>query len=215
MIFYDFVILSGFPIGVILSAIHYKVLPLDLKIIAWLFWSTFILTILAFYRMLVHHQNNLLFFHVMTLIEFILLSLYLRYNIRFEKIKKFILIAILFTVLFEVIMVFTVQRLEQSPSWLRILTRLFLLYWILFYLRTLLIDENPQPLLKMPAFFVCIGILVYFTSFLQVGLMKYLILENRPLALSWYHFSIWFELSFRLICTYALWLGISQIKNDK
>ncbi|MBU1823279.1 MAG: hypothetical protein KKG00_17505, partial [Bacteroidetes bacterium] len=69
-------------------------------------------------------------------------------------------------------------------------------------------SSHPQPLLSIPGFWICLGILIHFASLLQVGIMHYLIDTNREMALFWYHFSIWFDVVFYVLCTYALYIAI-------
>lgn len=215
MLFYDYLLLGSLPLGVVVGALSYNKLPFDAKLLTWFFVVTILLEMSADYFMIVQHKNNLIFYHIMTVIQYVLLSLYLRYNILFLRIKKAIIVSIFVVILIELILVFSVQAWDESPSWIRLLTRLLLLYWILFYLKSLLINERPNPLLSIPAFWVSVGVLVHFMSFLQVGLMRYMILTNRQMALSWYHFSIWFDVLFYLICTYSIYITIGQINKNK
>lgn len=215
MLFYDWLLLGSLPLGVVVGVTNSNKLPLDMKLLTWFFVITFILEIAADYRMIVQHKNNLIFYHTMTVIQYILLSLYFKHNIAFLKIKNAISLSLYGVVMLEIILVLTAQTLEQSPSWIRLITRLFLLYWILSYLKSLLISQKPLPLLSIPAFWVSLGILIHFMSFLQVGLMRYMILTNRQMALSWYHFSIWFDVLFYLICTYSIYIAICQTSQNK
>ncbi len=215
MIFYDFVILSGLFVGTIVGILYYRVLPLDSRILAWFFFLTLSLELMADYRMIVHHKNNLLYYHIMTIMQFVLLSLYFKYNIVFLRISNDVVYVVFVVCLLEIILLLTFQPFDESPSWIRLISRIFLLYWVLLYFKSLLIEKDTMPLLSIPTFWVCIGICFHFMSFLQVGLMRYLITYDRQLALYWYRFSIWTELIFHLICTYALFIPIRKYKKNK
>ena len=208
--FYEWFILTGMSSGVIVGAIQYQRLPHSMRYLFYLFCCSLILEIAADYRMLVHQRNNLVYYHVMTVIQYTFLSLLLRNNISFIATKKKIFISIIGVLFCEFLLLGTVQDIYQSPSWIRLISRLLLLYWILSYLKSLLQSDNPIPLLSIPAFWVCLGLLVYFISFLQVGLMNFMIDADDQVAVFWYHFSLWFDALFYLICTYSLWLASKQ-----
>jgi len=210
MLFYDWLLVSSLPMGAIIGIFNYRKLPLDIKYLTYFFVVTLILEVAADYQMIVHHKNNLVYYHTMTVCQYTLLTLVLRRNIEVEKTKKMMIVSIYCIFLIELGLIFTLQNLSQSPSLIRLITRILLLYWILCYLQSLLKIEKPAPLLTIPVFWVCIGILIHFISFLQVGLMRYMIETNRQTALFWYHFSIWFDVLFYLICTYSIFLTIYQ-----
>ncbi len=215
MDFHEWLILSSMAPGVVIGIIRFRSLPLSMRYIALFFACSIGLELAADYRMLVFHQNNLVFYHLMTLLQYTFLALSFREVILFPRSKKLILLSIFAVFAVEVIFVSTgFQVLTQSPSFLRLVCRTLLLCWILLYLKTLLQSDKPQPLLAIPGFWVCLGILVHFASFLQVGIMRYLIDTDRPLALFWYHISIWFDVIFYLICAYALYLAASRAPTD-
>ncbi len=208
MDFHEWLILSSMVPGVVIGIARFGSLPLSMRYVALFFLSSLGLELAADYRMIALHQNNLVFYHLMTLLNYAFLALSFREVIVLPTKKKLILISLFVVFALEIAFVAgNIQELTQSPSWLRLVCRTLLLCWILLYLQTLLRSDKPKPLLSIPSFWVCLGILVYFASFLQVGLMNYLIKTDRPLALLWYHISIWFDVIFYLICAYALCLG--------
>ena len=152
MLFYDFVVLSGMPWGVVLGVFYYKLLPLDMKYLTYFFILTLVFEIGADYAMIVEHKNNLPFYHTMALLQFVFLSLYLRHNIPDGKVQRLIICTIIFVLFLELLLVFTWQPLHQSPSWIRLITRLLLLYWILLYLKSLLGKKELEPLMQLPTF---------------------------------------------------------------
>ena len=208
MQFYEWLIVSSMMPGVVIGMLRFRSLPLSMRYIALFFFSALGMELAADYQMIVLHQNNLVFYHLMTLLNYTFLALSFREVIVFPRVKNLILVSLFVVLSLEAAFVAgNIQVLTQSPSWLRLVCRTLLLCWILLYLQTLLRSDEPKPLLSIPSFWVCLGILVFFASFLQVGLMRYLIETDRPLALFWYHISIWFDVIFYLICAYALYLG--------
>ena len=201
--------------GAVIGIARFRSLPLSMRYIALFFMGSLGMELAADYRMIVLHQNNLVFYHLMTLLQYIFLALSFRDVILFTKGKQLILLSIFVICALEALFVSAdIQAFTQSPSWLRLMCRTLLLCWILLYLKTLLQSEKPQPLLSIPSFWVCLGILVHFASFLQVGIMRYLIETDRSLALFWYHISIWFDVIFYIICTYALYLAAFRSPTD-
>ncbi len=191
----------------------YKLLPTITpghEIFGVLFFSTFLLELAADYQMTIIRRNNLVFYHIMTVLQYVFLALLFRENIVFNRSKQLLVISIVGVVLGEIVLIVYVQGFNQSPSLIRLITRLLYLYWILTYLRTLLIAENPVPLLSIPMFWFCLGLLVYYICFLQVGIRQYMIDKTPSEALFWYYFSLWFDFLFYLISTYALWLAARQ-----
>jgi hypothetical protein len=208
MDFHEWLILSSMAPGAVIGIARFRSLPLSMRYLVLFFLCSVGFEIAADYRMIVFHQNNLVFYHLMTLLNYTFLALSFRKVICFPSGKKLILLSIVLVFTVEIIFIsMGIQALTQSPSWLRLVCRTLLLGWILSYLQTLLQSDKPQPLLSLPHFWVCLGILVHFASFLQVGIMRYLIETDRPLALFWYHISIWFDVIFYIICAYALYLA--------
>jgi hypothetical protein len=215
MDFHEWLILSSMTPGAVIGSARFRSLPLSMRYVVLFFLSSLGLELAADYRMIVLHQNNLVFYHLMTLLHYTFLALSFREVILFPREKKLILLSILVVFAVEITFVSTgFQVFTQSPSFLRLVCRTLLLCWILLYLKTLLQSDRPQPLLSIPSFWVCLGILVHFASFLQVGIMRYLIETDRPLALFWYHISIWFDVVFYLICAYALYLAAFRAPTD-
>ncbi|MPR34212.1 hypothetical protein [Salmonirosea aquatica] len=215
MQFYEWLIVSSMAPGAVIGIARFRSLPLFMKYVALFFVCSLGMELAADYRMIVLRQNNLIFYHLMTLLQYTFLAFSFREVIFFPWGKKLILLSVLVVFAVEIVFVSTgIQVFTQSPSWLRLMCRTLLLCWILLYLKTLLQSDKPQPLLSIPSFWVCLGILVHFASFLQVGIMRYLIETDRPLALFWYHISIWFDVIFYIICAYALYLAASRAPTD-
>ena len=210
MEFYEWLIALSQLVGVVVGTVQYRRLSPSMKFLFYFFFCSFILEIVADYRVAVYHRNNLAYYHAMTVVQYIFLSLLFRASISSVSVKKSILISIVVVFVCEALLLVTIQHSHQSPSLIRLITRLLLLYWILSYLRSLLNTEDPVPLLSIPVFWVCLGLLVRFISFLQVGLLNYMINTDGKAALFWFHFSVWFDALFYLFCAYALWVASTQ-----
>jgi hypothetical protein len=111
MTFYVWLIICGLLPGAIVGIVRFRQLPQDMKFIAYFFFITLFLEILADIQMIYWKTNNLAYYHLVCIFQFIVLSLALRHNIGPVTHKKWIVFSIYFVLLAELLLVLTIQNL--------------------------------------------------------------------------------------------------------
>lgn len=138
--------------------------------------------------------NNLFLFHILTPVEYALISLFYTRVIVDASIKRAIRVSIpLFAVLCIIFAVY-IQTLTENNSYIAILESILLICWTLFFLREVLLFNPVTALLRYPLFWISIGILIYFTENLVLdGILAYLIRNTFGLARLVYRVSLVFS----------------------
>lgn len=139
-------------------------------------------------------QNNLFLFHIYTPIEYSILSLLYANVISNPVTKKIIAYSIPLFITLSVLSALFVQHITENNSFITILESLLVLSWSLFFLREVLLLRQVTVLQQFPMFWICVGILFYFTgSLITEGMMNYLIKHSIPLAQRIYSFGYIFK----------------------
>ena len=206
----EWTILSVLTIGVVFGVLSFKRLPLDMRYLTFFFITTLTLELASDYVMTLR-QRNLYLYHIFIPIQYLYLAIFYKENIDSKFVKIGILASIFFIFITETVFILTIQTLNDSPSLISFITRIILLFWVLIYLLSLLKKEIPVLLVSLPAFWVSIGFLFYFTSIFPTGLMDYLISINRKAAHRWYNLGLWFDVLFYIICIIPLYQFFSKI----
>ena len=206
----EWVTLTVLLIGVIAGVWKHEQFPQDAQYLTYFFVLTFILEINADYYMSIFRRNNLFLYHTFIPFQYIPLALFLRENSQSKTIRKWINWSIVLVLITAALFSGFVQSLKEMPFYSLIITRILLLFWALLYLRQLINSKEMGMLSRIPAFWVASGILIYFISFFQMGLMRYLIVNERKLAGFWIYIVLWFDVGFYSLCLYPLlkfWRG--------
>lgn len=151
-------------------------------IIAYLVLSL-VTSIVATYLRKTGVRNNLFLFHIYTPIEYTILGLLYRNEVTGALLKKIITATIPFFITLSIVFSAFVQKPDENNSFITVIESLLILSWSLFYLREVLLLQQVTHLHRFPMFWICVGILFYFTgSLITEGMLNYLIKHSLPLA---------------------------------
>ena len=214
----EWVTLTLLLIGAIAGVWKYEQLPQDGQYLTYFFILTFILEVNADYYMSVFRRNNLFLYHTFIPFQYVALALFLRENTFSKTIKKWAIGSIILVLITAALFSGFVQNLKEMPFYSLIITRILLLFGALLYLKQLINSKETEVLSRIPAFWVASGMLIYFISFFQMGLMRYLIINDHKLANFWIYIVLWFDVGFYLLCLFPLlkfWRGNWPAINER
>ncbi|MEZ4901183.1 MAG: hypothetical protein R2822_05180 [Spirosomataceae bacterium] len=200
----EWLILVILFIGVATGIAQYDWLPRYAKFLLYFFIVTFLLEVNADYYMTAFRSNNLFLYHIFIPFQYITLALFLRENLHNSLVKQSINYSIFLVIVSAIVFSGFVQSLKEMPFYILLLTRILLIVWALMYFQQLMKAKKVEVLSQIPAFWVSSGILIYFVSFFQMGLMRYLIIEHHQLANFWIYIVLWFDVVFYLFCLFPI-----------
>jgi len=190
--------------GVIAGISLIRQLDQDLKYLTYFVIVAFTLELMANCYTGIYRKNNLFLYHLLIPFQYLTLAFVFRENILSQNIKNNILLSVVFVFLFALFSGIFFQKLTEMPFLVILITRLLLLIWVLIYLKDLLNTPEPEPLTSVPTFYVSIGVFVSIISLFQMGVMHYLISDNRELIIYWLQIILWFDAGFYLLCVFPL-----------
>ncbi|THU38281.1 hypothetical protein FAM09_16525 [Niastella caeni] len=165
---------------------------------------------LAVYMIKTGVRNNLFLFHIYTPIEYTILGLLYRNAVTGALLKKIITTSIPFFVVLSTVFSAFVQKPDENNSFITVIESLLILSWSLFYLREILLLQQVTHLHRFPMFWVCVGILFYFTgSLITEGMLNYLIKHSLPLARRVYSISYIFKYLLFILLMIGAWCQIA------
>jgi len=133
-------------------------------------------------------KNNLFIFHIFTPLEYVLLALFYRDIIVNKIVKKAITWSIPIFILLAILFSLFIQKPDTSNSGMITIESVIIIFLSLFFLREVLLLQHATILYRFPLFWICVGILFYFTGNLVIeGLLNYMINHSMPLARRVYH----------------------------
>lgn len=151
--------------------------------VAWLLTTISAIMIIRVF----HFKSNLLVFHLTTVVEYVLLGWIYYLIITNQVVRRMILYSLF---VFPVVCLFFslyVQNTEQNNTYMIITESLLLIFLSLFYLRELLLFQPVAAIYRFPAFWICVGVLIYFTGNLLIEcLLNYMNSHNEAMALRLY-----------------------------
>lgn len=150
-------------------------------------------------------RNNLVVFHVFTILEYTILSLLYYREIRNKKVREAILISIPAFLLLHVLFSVFIQPIKSNNSYAVVLESILIIGYSLFFLRQLLLFQEVPSLLTYPMFWISVGFLFYFTGDLLLeGLQNYYLRNSMSLAVRMYKLSFIFKYVLFLLLTVAI-----------
>lgn len=183
-----------------------------LLMILWLLTSTTAI----FLSNYVGWKNNLFIFHISTPLEYVILCLLYRDAIDNTGIKRMICISIPLYIVVCILFSLFVQKPDADNSYVVIIESVMLIFISLFFLREILLLQQVPVLHRFPMFWICVGILFYYTGNLIIeGMLNYMINHSMKLALRTYRLGYIFKyLLFVLFIIGAVYSRYSaRIKN--
>jgi len=155
-------------------------------------------------------RNNLFLFHIYTPIEYTILGLLYRNAVAGTLLKKIITTSIPFFIVLSIVFSAFVQKTDENNSFTTIIESLLILSWSLFYLREVLLLQQVTHLHRFPMFWICVGILFYFTgSLITEGMLNYLIKHSLPLARRMYNIGYIFKYLLFILLMIGAWCQIA------
>jgi len=181
----------------------------DSTIIAYLV-LVLITSISAVYLKKTGARNNLFLFHIYTPIEYTILGMVYRNAVTGALLKKIIAATIPFFIALSIVFSAFVQKPDENNSYITVIESLLIVCWSLFYLREILLLQQVTHLHRFPMFWICVGILFYFTgSLITEGMLNYLIKHSIPLARRVYSISYIFKYLLFILLTIGAWYQIT------
>lgn len=128
-------------------------------------------------------KNNLFVFHISTPLEYVILSMLFRDVIANAAVKRIIILSIPFFIALSILFAVFIQAPDTNNSNIIIIESVILLFLSLFFLREILLLQQVTVLHRFPMFWVCVGILFYYTGNLVIeGMLNYMIRHSMELA---------------------------------
>ena len=139
-------------------------------------------------------KNNLFIFHISTPLEYMILCMLYMDVIANKNLKKIIKVSIPMFVLFCILFSVFVQKLRTDNSYVVDVESIILIFLSLFFLREILLLQQIPDLHRFPMFWICVGILFYYTGNLIIeGMLNYMIQHSLKLALRTYRLGYVFK----------------------
>src|SRR6476661_8764469 len=169
-------------------------------------------SVVAFYLMDTPAKNNLVVFHVFTVLEYVVLSVLYYHELENKLFKKAMRFSIPVFVFICILLSAFVQKITVNNSDAIILESILLVCYSLFFLRERLLQPEVPSLLQYPMFWISVGILFYFIGSLLVeGLLNYFMRHAMSLALRLYNLSYIFKYLLFILLT----MGVFSEKRAK
>jgi hypothetical protein len=169
--------------GAVLAGIRYRQLPQYLRYLAWLTWFELPLELLGSYLGFMK-RNNLFIMPFYTVGELTLLALMYSCALQSAALGKAL------KWLVGSFMAYTLLDCLLAPdlTWFKpgqqVLQSLSILGMVALYFRRLLRELRIRPLEQEPLFWVSLGLLLYFSGYLQIALFSNYMLKNYSLELN-------------------------------
>ncbi|MDP4261151.1 MAG: hypothetical protein Q8941_01355 [Bacteroidota bacterium] len=161
-----------------------------LLMILWFFTSAVAIYLVKYGGL----TNNLFVFHISTPLEYVILSMLFRDVIVNKAIKRIILLSVPFFVALSVLFSVFIQPVDTNNSNIIIIESVILVFISLFFLREILLLQQVTVLHRFPMFWICVGILFYYTGNLVIeGMLNYMIRQSMELARRTYRFGYIFK----------------------
>src|SRR5258708_27458954 len=139
-------------------------------------------------------KNNLFLFHISTPLEYVILCLLYRDAIVNKGIKRMISISIPVFIILCILSSLFIQKLNADNSYIVIIESVMVIFISLFFLREILLLQQVPVLHRFPMFWICVGILFYYTGNLIIeGMLNYMIHHSMKLALRTYRLGYIFK----------------------
>ncbi len=161
---------------------HYRRFPLYLKAFAILLVITTIIEIIGHFT-----KNNLWMFNLFGVVEFSFILLIYRSLFISSKLKKVLLsFSILSTLAYLTNWLFF-QGLNTFNNYSFAFSCVLVTTTVLLYYHQLLNDNNPEPLVRVPMFWISTGILLFYScNIFFMGLLNYIMQVSMNLAIQLY-----------------------------
>lgn len=165
---------------------YYSRCSLPMRIIGYSLAINFLVEVVA-YSFAARKVNNLFIFHGLTIIQFVMQSLFYRKIIQARRLKKLIAFAIPVFVLFAIFNALYLNPLNRYNSYALIFKHFFLTLLILVYFNQLLLSDEEEWVLSNNYFWISSGLLIAsLGNFFIEGLMNYLMAQSLKLATQFY-----------------------------
>jgi hypothetical protein len=157
-------------------------------------------------RLVYHVKNNLFLFHILTPVEYLLLSCIYFFYLKSITMKRLIALSMVLFVVVAVLLDRWVEKPEVNNSYIRVTESLLITGWILFYFRQMMQKRLSEDFYAMPVFWISVALLFYFigTLFIQ-GLLNYMIQHGSEVALKLYYAGYIFEYLLFILVIVALY----------
>lgn len=185
-----------------------------LKSLKWLLLITLVVETIGFYYLKFRGEVAHWIFAIFHPIEFFLIAQYYsntfanRLNIKianiFKKVIPFLILGI------------GIASLKVNfPLWFNFLTSsIFLIALSALYFKDLLVEKIENELFDNPDFFISIGVLTFHSgSFLVMGLVNYIYLEDKELARSVFSINHILNIIYYGLITYAFYIQWKSTKS--
>ena len=172
----------------VIGAVQYRHLPLNLRPLFWLSGAHLMAELFTDYLHFARHTNNMYVYHVLTLVEYVFISILFYRTYISIKLREYVLWSIgLFIVLVLLYSIGWEPLTENNPYSFITESVLVIVWCYLFFRETLLRQVEYRPE-KDRTFWIVIAILFYFTGeFFILGGINYFDKTDPTLAKKIYY----------------------------
>lgn len=187
---------------------QYKHLDYILKILFLYLVTLALINSMGMYvRLGLQVKNNLFLYHILTPVEYTLLSLIYYSALKSVLMKKVIRWSMYGFVVICIVLTLFVEGMQVIDSFARSIEALLVTIWILAYFYQILKTTKILNMQSDPLFWISLGFLIYFIGNLFIkGLLNTLIIQNRVLAKTFYQylylleFNLFIQINIALYC---------------
>lgn len=150
-------------ITTLVSLWHYKYLSVSLKLLSILLCISSVITVVMTY-LSIHHTNNLVYYNVYTIVEFIFLGFFFQDLFSSRRVKILVLGLILVFTGFAICNLFFIEGISNYNSYSLAIESILCIGLSLFYFLEMFKELKIPRLEKSPYFWINTGILFYFSG---------------------------------------------------
>jgi hypothetical protein len=185
---------------------------------AYFAWLSFLLLITCIeegfgYYMLHKGVKHSFISHFYSPVEFLILSYMYYREVSKDWMKKIIVVAMPVFLLFSAVNIFYLQKLNVYNSYGFIIKGVFIVLWVLLFFYDLYMRDSFENPLKMPMFWISIGLIFFFSGTILVnGYIERLMKTDMELAKKLYKINTFLNIFLYLCIAYGLtWKKNSRI----
>lgn len=188
---------------------HYRHLPTYLRCLSIMLVTTLLVETVSYFLI----KNNAWIFNIYTSLEFIFYFLLFKHHSANQKFKKVTALFMLIFIIVACANILFFQGFYLFNNYTHSLGAIFVVACAIAYYRQLLGGDKPEPLIRIPMFWISTGLLIFYASdFFFMALFHYIISVSIDLARQLYMITAGLN-----IVMYSLFIFgiISSVNNRK
>ncbi len=160
-------------------------------------------------------KNNMFLFHIFTLCEGILLTLYFRSFFHLKWVRNiFNILLISFPILVFINLKFW-EPLDHYPSIPRMIECILMMVLSIIFFMNVFQQSTITNLIEYPHFWLASGLLLYFAGTFFMNLVGQIVLNTKKLGFDVYDIHSFLNIFLNIIYTIALWMSSKRLISEQ